>query len=241
MNTILKVAAIAAVFVSASPAIAKTTSLFNTIEYRTDSLDALPQWQQALSKIGREQTGHRACAENANHCDSRAVQAWQTMIKQQRGAKQIDQLHRANNFINQWHYRADDKNYGKSDYWASPSEFFKRSGDCEDYAIAKYVTLRQMGFSADQLRLVVVNDIRRNLAHAVLAAYVDNDVYILDNLNNQVRAQSNVVEYAPYYSVNEQARWAHAAAPNASEVASVSSADAPAGGRLTAKSLFSKS
>ena len=163
------------------------------------------------------------------------------MIKQQQGVRQIDQLRTVNSFINQWHYRADERNYGKSDYWASPSEFFKRSGDCEDYAIAKFVTLRQMGFSADQLRLVVVNDVRRNLAHAVLAAYVGHNVYILDNLNNQVRPQSSVSEYAPYYSVNEQARWAHAAAPASSNVASMAKADAPAGGRLTAKSLFSKS
>lgn len=241
MNILLKIAALAAAFVSATPAIAHGTSLFNTVEYRTDSLEAIPQWQQALSKIAREQDAYYACARNTNHCGSRAVQAWQAMIKQQRDAKQIDQLHKVNSFVNQWHYRADDRNYGKSDYWASPSEFFRHSGDCEDYAIAKYVTLRQMGFAAEQLRLVVVNDVRHNLAHAVLAAYVENEVYILDNLNNQVRAQSSVPEYAPYYSVNEQARWAHVTASKAGDIASVSVAEAPAGGGLTARSLFSKS
>jgi len=128
---------------------------------------------------------------------------------------QIDQLKAANGFINQWRYRTDSYNYKTSDYWASPTEFFSRSGDCEDYAIAKYVTLRQMGFSADQLRLVVVKDLNRNLAHAVLAAYVDGEVYILDNVNGQVRLQADVTEYAPYYSVNEQSRWAHAAMPAA--------------------------
>ena len=116
-------------------------------------------------------------------------------------------------------YRTDSYNYKQSDYWASPAEFFSRSGDCEDYAIAKYVTLRQMGFSAEQLRLVVVKDLNQNLAHAVLAAYVDGDVFILDNVNGKVRSQAVVTEYAPYYSVNEQARWAHAA-PAAAKVAS---------------------
>ncbi len=79
--------------------------------------------------------------------------------------------------------------------------------------ITKYVTLRQMGFGTDQLRIAVVKDLSRDLAHAVLAVYVDGDVFILDNANGKVRPQAEVNEYAPYYSVNEQARWAHAAAP----------------------------
>lgn len=240
MNKILKVAVFTAFMIN-TPAVADATSLFNTIEHRTNSLDALPQWQKTLSKIEREQVSYRECAKQSSACGSQAVHAWQTMIKQQQGARQTNQLHAVNSFINQWRYRADQQNYGRSDYWASPAEFFRRSGDCEDYAIAKYVTLRQLGFSADQLRLVVVKDTRRNLAHAVLAAYVGNEVYILDNLSNKVRAQKNVPEYAPYYSVNEQARWAHAAAPASSNVASVAKVDAPASGRPTAKSLFSKS
>ncbi len=241
MNAILKIAALATVLAAATPAVATSASLFNTVEYQTNSLDALPQWQRTLSKIEQEQKNYRDCARNVDECGSRAVQAWQAMISEQRGAKQLKQLQAANSFINQWRYRADQGNYGRSDYWASPSEFFRRSGDCEDYAIAKYVTLRQMGFSADQLRLVVVKDIRRNLAHAVLAAYVGNEVYILDNLSGNVRAQGSVSEYTPYYSVNEKARWAHAAAPVSSKIAAATKADAPASGRPTAKTLFSKS
>ncbi len=241
MNNIIKIAVVAAAFVTATPAIADSSNLFNTIEYRTDSLDALPQWQRTLAKIEREQKSYRDCAADGRHCSSRAMQAWQALIKQQRGARQISQLQSVNSFINQWHYRADGQNYGKSDYWASPNEFFRRSGDCEDYAIAKYVTLRQLGFSAEQLRLVVVEDKRRDLAHAILAAYVGNEIYILDNLSSEVRPQSAVSEYAPYYSVNENARWAHAAAPSSSKVASLAKADAPAGGRPTAKSLFPRS
>jgi len=241
MNNIIKIAAFAAAFVVSMPAMAGSNNLFNTVEYQTNSLDALPQWQRALAKIEREQKGYHDCAADERHCSSRAMQAWQTLIKQQQGARQIDQLHSVNSFINQWHYRADGQNYGRSDYWASPNEFFKRSGDCEDYAIAKYVTLRQLGFSADQLRLVVVEDKRRDLAHAVLAAYVGNEIYILDNLSSEVRPQSVVSEYSPYYSVNEKARWAHAAAPSSSKVASLTKAEAPAGGRPTASTLFPKS
>lgn len=206
----------------ATPAAAGTPALFKTIEYRTNNLDALPKWKTALHKIAKERKSYAASS-------SKAVRAWQAMIKKNKSSRQIDQLKTVNGFINQWRYRSDNYNYRQSDYWASPVEFFSRSGDCEDYAITKYVTLRQMGFSADQLRLVVVKDLHRDLAHAVLAAYVDGDVFILDNVNGRVRQQAEVTEYVPYYSVNEQARWAHAAAPaTPAKVAS-------------ATSLFSKS
>ncbi|MGI9489376.1 MAG: transglutaminase-like cysteine peptidase [Geminicoccaceae bacterium] len=219
MNTFVKAAifAIAALTTFAAPAAAKTPALFNTIEYRTNNFDQLPQWKAAMHKIVKEQKSYATSR-------SKAVKAWQAMIRNEKGARQIDQLKAANSFINQWRYRTDNYNYKQSDYWASPAEFFSRSGDCEDYAIAKYVTLRQMGFSADQLRLVVVKDLNQNLAHAVLAAYVDGDVFILDNVNSKVRSQADVTEYAPYYSVNEQARWAHAAAPAAASAKVASAA-----------------
>ncbi len=81
MNAILKIAALATIFAAAAPAVATSANLFNTVEYRTNSLDALPQWQRALSKIEQEQKAYRDCAKNMNKCGSRAVQAWQAMIK----------------------------------------------------------------------------------------------------------------------------------------------------------------
>ena len=111
------------------------------------------------------------------------------MIRDQAGRARLDQLDTVNRFLNGWRYREDAANYGRRDYWASPLEFFLRSGDCEDYAIAKYVTLRQLGFAAEQLRLVVVHDVVRDLAHAVLAVYLDDQVYILDNLTRAVLPQ----------------------------------------------------
>lgn len=210
MNAFAKAAILAAAVACtfAAPAAAQSPKLFNTVEYRTNDLDALPKWKAALAKIAKEQQTYARSG-------SKAVKSWQAMVKANRGKAERAKLEVANGFVNQWRYRTDSANYEVSDYWSSPAEFFSRSGDCEDYAIAKYVTLRQMGFSADQLRLVVVQDLNQNQAHAVLAAYVDGEVFILDNVNGKVRSQAEVTEYAPYYSVNEQARWAHAAAASA--------------------------
>ena len=85
----------------------------------------------------------------------------------------------------------------------------QNSGDCEDYAIFKYVSLRLVGFKPDDLRIVVLNDTLRGLAHAVLAVYLADGVYILDNVTNAVLPQDRISQYVPYYSLNETARWAH--------------------------------
>jgi predicted transglutaminase-like cysteine proteinase len=183
--------------------------LLGAAEFRTASLSALPQWQRVLQKIAAEQGTYRACAKGQGDCPSRGAAAWQTMVRNQAGRVPLDQLDTINRFLNGWRYKEDTVNYGRPDYWATPLEFFLRSGDCEDYAIAKYVTLRQLGFAAEQLRLVVVHDTMRELAHAVLAVYLDDQVYILDNLTRMVLPQEQVTHYIPYYSINETTRWAH--------------------------------
>ena len=108
--------------------------------------------------------------------------AWQAKIRSVEGLPRRRQMEELNRFINSWTYRLDQENYGDDDYWATPLQFLRRSGDCEDYAIIKYVSLRALGFPADKLRIVVVRDVLRNIAHAVLAVYLDNDILIMDSL-----------------------------------------------------------
>ena len=199
--------------VAAAPgrAAAAPPPLFGTVEFRAASLAALPQWQRVLDRVAEERPVYRACDAAAEDCPSRGVMAWRTLKRSQRGGAPHDQLRAVNHFVNNWEYKADTHNYGRRDYWASPLEFLRRSGDCEDYAITKYVTLRGLGYEPERLRLVVVHDVLRDVAHAVLAVYLDDEVYILDNLTNAVLPQDRVTQYVPYYSINEEARWAHVA------------------------------
>jgi predicted transglutaminase-like cysteine proteinase len=208
-KAITAVAALAALLALAPSAAAASPPLFGTAEFRSESLDALPKWQRTLGQIELEQATYRACARASEACPSRAAAAWQSLVKSQIGRPSIEQVRAVNRFLNDWRYRSDDQNYGRRDYWATPLEFLRQSGDCEDYAIAKYVSLRQLGFSAEQLRLVVVRDVVRDLAHAVLAVYLDDEVYILDNLTNAVLPQDRFSQYVPYFSINETTRWAH--------------------------------
>jgi len=183
--------------------------LFNTVEYRGESLAALPQWQRVLGEIEQETATYRRCDDAHQTCAPRALLAWQAMIKGQLGDDPMAQLRAVNQFVNRWQARTDEENYARLDYWASPMTFLQNSGDCEDFVIMKYVSLRQLGFDGERLRLVVVRDLLRDVAHAVLAVRIDDEVFILDNLFQAVLPQERVGHYLPYYSVNENARFSH--------------------------------
>ena len=212
MNTAIKAMAVLGGLLGMIPtAAAAPPELFGTVEFRAESLAALPQWQRTLKQIDRERATYRACSRSATACPSPGVMAWQAMLEGEIGRAPFDQLQTVNRFLNNWRYKADAQNYGQRDYWATPLEFLRQSGDCEDYAIAKYVSLRQLGFAAEHLRMVVVRDVVRDLAHAVLAVYLDDQVLILDNLTRAVLPQEQLTHYVPYYSINETTRWAHVA------------------------------
>ena len=84
-----------------------------------------------------------------------------------------------------------------------------RSGDCEDYAIAKFFALRHLGFDNDSMRVVILWDQIRNIGHAVLAVYDGPQILILDNLNRMIVSHARYRHYIPQYSMNETTRWAH--------------------------------
>lgn len=194
---------------AASAADAGELGLFGTREFRASSLAALPQWRGVLERVEAERQRWRECALDPERCPGRGMAAWRALLKSLEGAPLIEQLYAINRFANQYRYKPDDRNWGRSDYWATPLEFLARSGDCEDYAIFKYLSLRELGVPASRLRLVVLKDTLRDLAHAVLAVWDDDQIWILDNVTNAVLRHDRLGHYVPYYSVNEEARWAH--------------------------------
>jgi predicted transglutaminase-like cysteine proteinase len=113
--------------------------------------------------------------------------------------------------MNKKRYVTDSANYGKSDYWATPIEFFQKGGDCEDFAIAKYTALRALGVPDNRMRIAIVQDQQKNVAHAILIVYTDQGAMILDNqLHAAVKAEK-VSHYKPIFSINQNAWWLHTA------------------------------
>jgi predicted transglutaminase-like cysteine proteinase len=101
-------------------------------------------------------------------------------------------------------------NWGMEDYWETPYEFQEISGDCEDYAISKYYSLRAIGVPADRMRVIIVQDLNLGgIIHAILGVYEDGDLLILDNQAKQVLPAMRIYHYRPIYGVNEEAWWAY--------------------------------
>lgn len=187
--------------------------LFGSIEFKAQSLDALPKWRHVLQRIAIEESGYLACEKDPMLCETDGMLAWRHFIAEMKGKEGVsfdEVLEEVNLFINQWAYITDSENWQKRDYWATPLEFTDRSGDCEDYAVIKYVTLKELGVLPENLRIVVVKDTVREIDHAVLAVYNDSgEPYILDSLIDAVLSHRALLQYTPYYSVNETTRWAH--------------------------------
>lgn len=94
-------------------------------------------------------------------------------------------------------YMSDETQHGHADVWSSPLATFETlKGDCEDYAIAKYVALLELGVAAEDLRLVVVRSRRAGEGHAVLATRQDGHWLVLDNRSFLMIADDDLGRYA---------------------------------------------
>lgn len=183
--------------------------LFRSHEFRS-TLKALPNWTRVMDSAEAQTDAFYACDTGSEVCSAAAL-SWQKIIRQSIADSPKDQLVAVNSYFNRWPYRLDIDVYGVSDYWATPGEFLRLSGDCEDYSISKYYALRKLGFPIDDMRIVLLKDNIRNIAHAVLAVKLNDESYILDNVSDLVLSHLKYEHYIPQYSVNEFYRWAHVA------------------------------
>lgn len=144
---------------------------------------------------------------------------WRNELRQhaakQRGAvpsesETLRDLEDFNWYWNNVQYYTDARHWGGEDYWATPVETLASEGaDCEDYAIAKYFSLKALGVPVQNLRITYVRALRWNLPHMVLAYYPspDADPYILDNLSRSVSRASERTDLVPVYSFNDEDLW----------------------------------
>lgn len=195
-----------------APAIPPGKGLFRSHEFRS-TLKALPNWTRVMASAEAQTEEFYACNTEVESCSSVAL-SWQKIIKKSFNLPAMDQIKTVNSYFNRWPYQLDIDVYGVTDYWATPGEFLKLSGDCEDYSITKYYALRKLGFSIEDMRIVLLKDNIRNISHAILAVKLDGESYVLDNVSDLVLPHLKYEHYVPQYSVNEFYRWAHVS-PNA--------------------------
>ena len=140
--------------------------------------------------------------------------AWQSLILNNKASADSDRLKRTNDFFNRNTAFGDDMTvWGQEDYWATPLETLgKGAGDCEDFVIAKYFTLKEMGIESSKLRLIYVraktgsSDSTALQAHMVLAYYAkpEAEPMVLDNLIGDIRPASRRPDLVPVFSFNSE-------------------------------------
>ena len=202
-----------AIAAPAAKASATKFGLFGSLEFRAGRLDAIAPWKAVRARIERERPTYARCDDDLAACPVR-LRGWRARIAALRGKDRLEQLRGLNRFVNRAiRYRADAGRFARADYWASPAQVLTRSGDCEDYAIAKFVSLIDLGFSGSQIRIAVVRDTVRRIDHAVVTVSLDGRIYVLDSLFDEPVPHQYVLQYVPVYSVNLDTRWAHVVTP----------------------------
>ena len=163
------------------------------------STQSLEQWQRVLKN-------HRTQSISTT---SPKYHAWQKFIKSIQHESKLRQMLKVNMWFEQFSYKQDNWVYSSDDYWATPLEFLERGGDCEDFAIIKYMSLKQLGFAPEDMKITIVYDVYSGTDHAFLVVYHNNAEFVLDNREKLSVSRYMKKRYKPYYAFNENSLWTY--------------------------------
>jgi len=139
------------------------------------------------------------------------VRQWRDLLETSRGLGEKEKLVAVNNFFNRKIKFTDDIiHWQKEDYWATPFEFIGTgAGDCEDFSIAKYFSLLELGVSDDKLRMTYVKALAYNQAHMVVTYFPEpgSVPLVLDNINPAIKPATQRKDLLPVYSFNGAGLW----------------------------------
>jgi predicted transglutaminase-like cysteine proteinase len=163
------------------------------------------KWLGVAHRLEDERVQLALCDGDRENCASDAALKFLAIVdsgRQREGRARLGEINRAINLS----IRAveDMVQYGQADVWSSPLvTFYRGAGDCEDYAIAKYVALRMAGIAAEDLRIVVMIDTLRREGHAVAAARLDGHWLILDNRRTMMVEDMALRNYRPLFVIDD--------------------------------------
>lgn len=190
-------------------AIAKTGptasgTLFGKAEKRYNDMSAFANWSALFNRFSKP-------VETAGPHHIGAVEEWRKGIARFESLSDVEKIHHVNALVNQRPYIDDQKVFGKKGYWeATPVRFLSQGGDCKDYALTKYASLRALGFSDEQMRIAIVKDKIKSVSHAVLIVSLNGKNYVLDNQEKKVKLATEVTRYKPIFSINRNNWWKQA-------------------------------
>lgn len=174
---------------------------------RQEPVTALPQWNDFSARQQRSLQALAHCEQNPALCESKEIERWTGLVNDLKAQNKLRQLITVNRWFNRLPYKYDEYAYNTIDYWADTAELLSKRGDCEDFALSKYFTLRRLGFSPDELKITVVYDQEKYLNHAVLMVYTGGTRYMLDSNSDDMGPSPMEYRYKTIYAFNENTAW----------------------------------
>lgn len=135
---------------------------------------------------------------------------WQSLINDDQSSNDLERLQKVNDFFNRQEFISDLLLWKDKDYWATPVEFLAQNGgDCEDFSIAKYFTLKKLGVDENKLNLTYAKAVELNQAHMVVTYYEQPEAepLVLDNLIDEIKPASLRPDLLPVFSFNGIGLW----------------------------------
>lgn len=176
---------------------------FGLLSFRAPDGALWRKWRGVEADMAKDQEILEQCRAHAESCPSHAAQFLRLInaVKAKSGRFQLQEANVAVNMAVR--YVSDIAQHGEIDRWSSAlATFATLKGDCEDYAIAKYVALREAGFPREQMQILLVRDRAVRQDHAVLAARIDDRWLILDNRRAALVEDKDATNLAPLFAVN---------------------------------------
>jgi predicted transglutaminase-like cysteine proteinase len=178
--------------------------LASAVSELVSNSSSFERWNRVIVRFGRErQDATATCAPNLA-CPR---DQWASLVAELKTLPLRERVLRVNAVLNRLPYIPAERNWGDVAYWETPYEFLARGGQCQDYAIAKYLALEESGVPTTALRFVVVRDTLRGLDHAIDIVTVDGAALVLDNQVQEVTPAVGNQRYQPYYALNDQGWW----------------------------------
>ena len=173
------------------------------------------KWQGVASRLDDERVQLALCDGDRENCASDAALQLLSIVdagRQREGRARLGEINRAINLAIR--PMSDLAQFGQEDVWSSPLvTFYRGAGDCEDYAIAKFVALRMAGIPSEDLRIVVLADTLRGEGHAVAAVRLDGRWLILDNRRMAMVEDMAFRNYRPLFVIDQTGVMKYSDAP----------------------------
>ena len=200
----------------APPAFAPIVSDFTAVRIDLDAREVQPflkLWRDVMNRHVPE----KAFGNSISALTPPVLAQWGNLAKLMPAWTAEKKLQNINGFFNRWDSKSDRANYEVEEYWASPEEFLEKGGDCEDFAIIKYLALRYFGWPEQDLWLLLLRENKSGEHHAALAAKTGEKIFILDNLSRPVYLlipeKQYLRNFTPLYGINGLGMWMLTTAP----------------------------